>query len=91
MPSKAEMLLDAKRDLEEQTLRGYQKKPHFLADAMPDYTYRLSRTAGIDDIPDVLTRIYYDCGQLRQTYPNSYRLYNYRVIDNETFERNKIV
>lgn len=41
-------------------------------------------------MPNVLLRIYDDCNELRIEHPNTYREFNYTIIDDETFERTHI-
>lgn len=41
-------------------------------------------------MPEVLFKIFDDCNELRLQYPNTYREFNYTIIDDETFERSKI-
>lgn len=41
-------------------------------------------------MPEVLLKIYEDCNDLRIEYPNSFREFNYTIIDDETFVRNHI-
>lgn len=42
------------------------------------------------NVDEVYFKIYDDCTDLRLTYPNTYREFNYRVIDDKTFERSNV-
>lgn len=52
-----------------------------------DYFYQLAAAGEIQNVPEVLFKIYDDCNQLRIAHPNNYREFNYRIIDNQTFIR----
>lgn len=43
------------------------------------------------NVPDVYMRIYYDVAALRADNPNTYRDYNYRIIDESNFERTTLI
>lgn len=49
------------------------------------YMKELSEIGNIAKVPDVVYKIYDDCNELRVKYPNTYREFNYTIIDDQTF------
>lgn len=45
----------------------------------------LSEIGNIVKMPEVIFKIYDDCNELRVKYPNTYREFNYTIIDDQTF------
>lgn len=52
-----------------------------------DYFYQLAAAGEIENIPEILFKVYDDCTQLRIAHPNNYRDFNYRIVDDQRFER----
>lgn len=50
----------------------------------------LSEIGQLIKMPEVLLKIYDDCNDLRNQFPNNYRQFNYIIIDDETFKREYI-
>lgn len=50
----------------------------------------LSESGNLIKTPNVLFKIYEDCNDLRIQYPNHYREFNYTIVDEETFTRERI-
>lgn len=55
-----------------------------------NYFRELSEIGKMIKMPEVLLKIFDDCNDLRIQYPNTYRQFNYSIIDDETFERNQV-
>lgn len=46
----------------------------------------LSSIGEMIKVPEVILKIFLDCGDLRTQYPNTYREFNYKIIDDDNFE-----
>lgn len=55
--------------------------------AQVNYFNELQRICGMDMVPKVFYDIYLDLLKLNVQHPNSYREFNYTIVDNETFTR----
>lgn len=51
------------------------------------YLRELSELGQMIKMPEVLLEIYNDVNDLRIEYPNTYREFNYTIINDKTFER----
>lgn len=54
------------------------------------YFQQLADAGQMPNLPEVLIKIYEDVSAQRKQFPNSYRQFNYRIIDENTFERTAI-
>lgn len=50
------------------------------------YLRELSSIGEMIKVPEVLLKIYLDCNDLRVQHPNTYREFNYKIIDDDNFE-----
>lgn len=50
------------------------------------YLRELSSIGEMIKVPEVLLKIFLDCNELRAQYPNTYREFNYKIIDDDNFE-----
>lgn len=88
-PSQEEMIADSDKELAKRMARGFpKKKGHYLGvEFQREYCEDLSTTANIERVPEIVLNIYDDCIECRSKNPKDYRNNNYKVIDDENFER----
>ncbi|XP_055314740.1 flavin-containing monooxygenase 1-like [Sitodiplosis mosellana] len=91
LPTKKQMLEEFRIEKERRVEKGNDiRQSHLLGVDQAKYLQDLSNIGQMIKIPNVLLKIYDDCNELRTQYPNTYREYNYTIIDDETFERKHI-
>lgn len=90
LPSKSEMLADMQKQTQTHWNKGYRKHySHFLGPEQKEYFKQLSETAEVENIPDVFADMHFDSRATMMRAPAEFRKYNYIIIDDKTFRKEK--
>ncbi|VVD00849.1 unnamed protein product, partial [Leptidea sinapis] len=88
LPSKEEMLKEWQQRYDYFKENGFSfSRFHFLAEKEDDYYKELSQESGIDRVPSVVTKIRLIDTHAKVENLYTYRSYEYKVIDDNTFLR----
>ncbi|XP_055312743.1 uncharacterized protein LOC129574582 [Sitodiplosis mosellana] len=86
LPSKKEMLKDTQDEMEKRWALGLKKRQaHMMGPAQNDYYDDLAKTAGIDNLKPVMTKLHNDSSERFLDDLVNFRKDIYRIIDDETF------
>lgn len=90
LPSKPEMLKEFRADTQIHWNKGYPKhKTHYLGQEQREYFNQLSELAEIKNLPLVFSAMHYDASSGLRDSPTQFRKYNYTIIDEKTFKKEK--
>lgn len=86
LPSKDQMLADERADIEQRISKNIdRRKFHFLGPAHKEYYKNLARLADVEPIRPVMGLIFDDSIMKLFDNFNTFRNFNYEIIDNENF------
>lgn len=86
LPSKADMLKETNDEMEERWAKGLKKRQaHMMGPVQNDYYDDLSKTAGIENLKPVMTKLHNDSSERFLDDLINFRKDIYRVIDDDTF------
>lgn len=91
MPSKAEMIQDMWTKTQIHWNKGYSKRnTHLLGPEQKEYFDDLAETADIINLPPVVSAMHYEARFAMMEMPTEYRKYKYTIIDEKTFNKEKV-
>ncbi|XP_046811658.1 senecionine N-oxygenase-like [Lucilia cuprina] len=86
LPSKLEMFKELKREIEDRKARGLRQcEAHKMGAKEYEYYNDLCSITGITNMKPVVANIMKDCGRKYIYELETYRNYNYKILDNENF------
>ncbi|XP_053685201.1 senecionine N-oxygenase-like [Sabethes cyaneus] len=86
LPTKDEMLADMQQQMEQRWKEGYRKRQaHMMGPAQGDYYHDLAKTAGLDAIKPVMTKLHNESSQRFNDDLLHFRDDIFRIVDDETF------
>lgn len=87
LPCRNEMLADSEDQLKRRLALGWpKKKGHSIGGTFHrEYLTDLSTTANIENVREVLLKIYEDSSMRRAKDPRTYRNLTYTIVDDEHF------
>lgn len=86
LPSKADMLKDTNDEMEARWQKGYKKRQaHMMGPTQTNYYDDLAKTAEIDNIKPVMTKLHEASAQRFLEDLTNFRKDVYRIVDDETF------
>lgn len=90
MPTKEEMLLDMDEDMQKRREKGYHKRQaHMMGTDQGQYYDDLSRTAQIENLKAVMTKLHNESSQRFLDDLLNFRKDIFRIVDDQTFVKVK--
>lgn len=87
LPSAAQMEREVRRQLQEMTERGVQRRHMMHMDQDQwEYCHTLARRAGFAPLPPVTRSLYEEVWRQRGVHPGNYRKRNYRLVSDTRWE-----
>lgn len=84
------MIKEFRADTQIHWNKGYPKhKTHYLGQEQREYFNQLSELAEIKNLPLVFSSMHYDASSGLRDHPTEFRKYNYTIIDEKTFKKEK--